>query len=472
MPLFNRACRTVSLPKQESIVPAILPESLINSLKGVNGFTEATFVQVHEAAEQVTSIRMNPAKPFDPLCAPFQVDHAVPWCPGGAYLDGRPSFTFDPLLHGGAYYVQEASSMFLWQVLEQACGRRSGLKVLDLCAAPGGKSTLLATYFSDSLIVANEVIKARSAILVENIAKWGCSNVVVTSNDPADFSRLPGCFDVMLVDAPCSGSGMFRKDPDAIAEWSPQHVALCSSRQQRILADAWETLKPGGLLVYATCSYSLEEDEQICDWLYTSFGVSGCRVTTDPAWGVVETITENGLYAYRFYPDHLEGEGFFIAAMRKPDGESRSVKPLQVPQLPLVKAAIVNSWLRDDVKPALIQQSDSVIGISFEWLPFVGMLQKHLYLRKAGVTIGAIKGKDLVPHHELALSTLISIHVQQVALSREDAIRFLQKKDMAPVTSVQGWALITYCGIGLGWVKVLHNRVNNYYPVGWRILKD
>ena len=212
-----------------------LPPPLLASLQGVTGFNRAAFEAIHDSGEQVTSIRLNPFKSFAGHAN--WVTTPVPWCPAGRYLATRPSFTLDPVFHAGAYYVQEASSMFLWHALQQTVGNGGSSKVLDLCAAPGGKSSLLASYFSNGLVVANEVIKSRATVLVENMCKWGADQVIVTNNDPAHFKSVPGFFDVMVVDAPCSGSGLFRKDPAAVAEWSADNVQLCSQRQQRILAD-------------------------------------------------------------------------------------------------------------------------------------------------------------------------------------------------------------------------------------------
>ncbi|MGI8634527.1 MAG: methyltransferase RsmF C-terminal domain-like protein, partial [Segetibacter sp.] len=236
----------------------VLPPALIDSLTNLPGFDKNDFIGVHEDGRQVTSIRLNPLKPTDAIKKlPDQED--VPWCSTGRYLSERPSFTLDPVFHGGAYYVQEASSMFLDHIVKEIYKtEKLPQRVLDLCAAPGGKSTLLASALPDSFIVSNEVIKTRVRILAENISKWGSEHVVVTNNDPKDFKRISGYFDLMVVDAPCSGSGLFRKDTDAINEWSEANVQMCSLRQQRILADAIGALKQNGFLVYSTCSYSLK----------------------------------------------------------------------------------------------------------------------------------------------------------------------------------------------------------------------
>jgi 16S rRNA C967 or C1407 C5-methylase (RsmB/RsmF family) len=253
-----------------------LPEKLLGSLQGIEGFDQEAFERVHQSGEQVTSIRINPLKllnvkretsieaffhdsRFSKGVLTDTIHEHVPWSQYGYYLDQRPSFTFDPLFHAGCYYVQEASSMFLEEVLKQTVDLSQPLKVLDLAAAPGGKSTHIQSLIAkDSLLVSNDVIRSRSKILKDNTIKWGGDNVVVTSNDPKDFARLENYFDVIVVDAPCSGSGLIRRDPEALGEWSENNVQLCSQRQRRILADVWPALKKGGVLIYSTCSYSKE----------------------------------------------------------------------------------------------------------------------------------------------------------------------------------------------------------------------
>jgi len=318
-----------------------LPEEFLADLEGVKGFDREAFVAVHEAKEGVTSIRINPAKwLMESLIVNRQssigaeggsnthsrlmIDDSrlspVPWSQYGFYLDKRPSFTFDPLFHAGCYYVQEASSMFLEQALKQLTDLSQPLKVLDLCAAPGGKSTHLQSLLSpDSLLVSNEVIKQRSLVLIDNIIRWGCNNVVVTNNDPRAFQKLPGYFDVMVVDAPCSGSGLFRKDEEAIDEWSLNNVALCSQRQQRILADALPALKENGLLVYSTCSYSEEEDEAIMDWLVEEMGMENISLNEPVTDGIVVTSSrKTAATGYRFFPDKSRAKVFFWPVFARP----------------------------------------------------------------------------------------------------------------------------------------------------------
>ena len=284
----------------------VVPAALIQSLQTATGFQMEAFEAVHESGDQIVSIRLNPSKTFNLSHLPLAEN--VAWCDDGKYLKERPFFTFDPFLHAGAYYVQEASSMFLWQAIQQLVPEKQGKKVLDLCAAPGGKSTLLSSYFNEGLVVANEVIKNRANILVENCSKWGDGHLLVTNNDPSHFQSLPGYFDVLMIDAPCSGSGLFRKDPAAVDEWSESNVSLCSQRQQRILADALPCLAENGLLIYSTCSYSQEEDEAICDWLLDEMEMESLSIQIDKSWGIVETAspTKHAL-GYRFYPDQVKG---------------------------------------------------------------------------------------------------------------------------------------------------------------------
>ncbi len=397
----------------------------------------------------------------------------IPWCPHGYYLSARPSFTLDPLFHAGAYYVQEASSMFLWHALQEVIGSNTHKKVLDLCAAPGGKSTLLASYFEDGLVIANEVIKSRAAVLVENITKWGSDHVIVTNNDPSHFQSLPGYFDVMVIDAPCSGSGLFRKDPGAIDQWSEDNVQLCSQRQQRILADVLPALKEDGILIYSTCSYSAEEDEAIADWLTAEMDMESKQLNVDPRWNIIETQSPHKkAYGYRFYPDKIKGEGFFMAVFQKKESVTETRLKEQLLAMPLKQEAQqINSFIEIPGDFTLFKQSESVRAIKKEWLPGLQVLAQCLYIKKAGVEIGAVKGKDVIPAHELALSNL-SKAFTPVPLTEVQALQYLRRKELVLEGAPKGWNLVSYGGLPLGWVKVLPNRVNNYYPAEWRILKE
>ncbi len=429
------------------------------------------FEAVHASGEQVTSIRLNPEKPM--VNGP-ETSSGIPWCPYGYYLPSRPSFTLDPLFHAGAYYVQEASSMFIWKALQELLGDDTQKKVLDLCAAPGGKSSLLASFFSEGLVVANEVIKQRAAVLVENLTKWGSTQVVVTNNDPSHFQSLPGYFDVMVIDAPCSGSGMFRKDPAAIEEWSEDNVQLCSQRQQRILADVLPALKEEGLLLYSTCSYSTEEDEDIADWLVTEMGMESKALSVPVEWGIVETSSPvKGSHGYRFYPDRIKGEGFFIAVFQKKAAVTESrLKELNLSVPSKQETQQVASFINLPEGYTLFKQGETMRTIPTRWWKDLQILAKVLYIKKAGTGIGSIKGKDVIPEHELALSSLWKGQFTPLPLTREQALLYLRRKDLQLPDFPIGWHLVAFEGLPLGWVKVLPNRVNNYYPAEWRILKE
>ena len=455
-------------------MPVHLPHNLLESLAGIKGFDREPFEKVHMSNEQVVSIRFNPrktARDFDPGTQyPFeQRGTEVPWSLHGQYLAYRPSFTFDPLFHAGLYYVQEASSMFLEQAVKQTVDLSQPLRVLDLCAAPGGKSThLLSLISKDSLLVSNEVIRSRANILNDNISKWGCSNVIVTNNDPRDFQRAENYFDVIVVDAPCSGSGLFRRDAEAIEEWSEQNVALCSQRQQRILADVLPALKNGGVLIYSTCSYSQEEDELICNRLVNELKVKSLKLKVENNWGIIET--EKG---YRFWPDKVKGEGFFIACFRKNEGDDEDiylpkVKPEKFSNLEM---EILNKNVNAD-GIAFFRNREIIHAVPENLLADVSFLSSKLRIVNCGTRVGEIIKDKLKPDHALALSNIISDKVPRIELDTEEAILYLKRKELNLQTDSKGWSLVTYQGHPLGWINILSNRINNYYPKELRILKD
>lgn len=452
----------------------MLPVQFLDSILHAKGFDSTQFSAIHASEEQVTSIRIHPFKKQAIQKIQALFTNQVPWCEHGFYLSERPSFTLDPSFHGGAYYVQEASSMFLWQIMQQLFPSNTQQKVLDVCAAPGGKSSLLASYFTNGLVVSNEVIKSRAAILVENITKWGMPNVVVTNNDPADFSSLQDFFDTIVIDAPCSGSGMFRKDASAIKEWSLEHVDMCSQRQKRIVANVLPALKKDGYLVYSTCSYSKEENEDVLDWLTTAFDLQSVSINLNPEWRIIETESDTTkARGYRFYPYNLKGEGFFIAVLQKRSVSDVLKLKLQNIELPTkAELASVTSFIAMDEQFSFFKHAQQLRVINAHFFIDLKILAAYLYIKKAGICLGELKGKDLVPHHELAVSTLNLSNIASISFTDEQALQFLRKQDVNFDTSLKGWALATYNGIGLGWLKLMPNRYNNYYPQEWRILKQ
>jgi len=449
----------------------IFPLNFLNSITGSPGLNAENFSKAHQTTESPTSIRLNPFKP-----STIKGDEKVAWCDEGYYLNSRPSFTFDPLFHAGCYYVQEASSMFIGHILNYINKEDDAIKVLDLCAAPGGKSTLISSALKENdLLVANEIIKTRVPVLTDNLTRWGTANTIVSNNDPKDFSKLNGFFDIILVDAPCSGSGMFRKDPDAMNEWSEANVNLCHQRQERILADVYPALKEDGYLIYSTCSYSIEENEDILDWLCNEFDLESIRIPIESNWGIVESqSTQNKAWGYRFYPDKVKGEGLFAACLKKKDSDGEVApaksKEQQKPnfkEIDLVKPYINNA---DDF--FFFKVNDDWLAIDRQHKESLVILQRYLYIKKSGVRIGKLMGKDMVPDHELALSLIINKdEFLQTQLTKDQAIQYLRRDNITGLEiNDKGWSLMCYEGQPLGWAKLLPNRINNYYPKEIRIL--
>lgn len=458
-----------------------LPPALISSLSGLPGFDPVSFEDVHNSQHQVNSIRLNPSKTesiSDPETCLYQIEKGywkikarpIPWNFNGWYLSERPLYTLDPLLHGGAYYVQEASSMFVSYAIRQLLNGRESLKALDLCAAPGGKTTLLASEPCFSLVVSNEVISSRVNILHENVVKWGEPHVFVSRNDPSAFSRLTQYFDVMLVDAPCSGSGLFRRDGDAIKEWSLQQVNYCSTRQRRILEDALPSLKAGGLLIYSTCSYSREENEDVVDWLCETHGFIPEAFPVPAEWGVVESESPRAkAKGFRFYPDKVAGEGLFVCCLKKTDSAGiMGWNPQLIPAAAKNTVDVVKEKIGENCF-VFANKDEQVLAVPAELTEDLGIISGHLQLRKSGVLLGSVIRNELIPDHELALSRVLKPAVTSVDLNREQAIRYLRKENIESGSFPGGWVLARFGTRPLGWMKVLPNRMNNYYPAAWRI---
>lgn len=417
-------------------------------------------------SDPVISIRKNPFKQNDL----FAEEEVVAWENEGRMLKERPDFIADPLFHAGTYYSQEASSMFLGKILESI--DLSGKVVLDLCAAPGGKSTLINSHLpKDGLLIANEVIKSRSWILKENLDKWGSSNVIVTNNDPQDFEQFLGFFDAVVVDAPCSGEGMFRKDKNAINEWSEKNVELCCTRQKRILADIIPTITDGGVLIYSTCTFNDKENRNNLKWLQENYEVEPLDFEYPKNQGIIE-LQEGELKGFQFLPGITKGEGFFISAMRVYGGRSKFKVPKRIRKLRLDEGeGSSSSFLNNANKNYLIKEAIHNFPEQFEEI--LKCVIWDLNPIKTGCEIGQdIKGK-IKYSHELAFSNELKIsQFETVEISKEEAIKFLQKKDLSILPDIKSWGLITYKNQPLGWVKKVGNRLNNYYPKEYRIRKE
>ena len=422
--------------------------------------------------EPPISIRVNPKK------AVYDTTDLAPvlWCPQGFYLPERPSFTLDPLFQAGAYYVQEASSMLLYEALTQTVKLNRPLRVLDLCAAPGGKSTLLASALSpDSLLVCNEVIRSRVSVLRENLDKWGHPNVVISSHDPDELEKLAGFFDVVVIDAPCSGEGLFRKDSHAVQEWSVTNVQLCSARQKRILTAAAPLLDEGGILIYSTCTYNDNENTDNVRFL-TENGFRNRPLSLPPDWNIVERQT-GGAVGYQCYPHRVRGEGFFISVFQKTgftasaklDARTfRSIRALRPRQ-----TTTASQWLQQPTDFSFWEKPNGdVMALPKSLEKTFLFIDSALRNKGFGLEIGQFKGQDFIPSHALALSNAVNRNLPALPLSKENALRYFKKENLVFDDPVKGWLAAQYKGLNLGWVKGVGNRINNYLPKDWRIRMD
>lgn len=450
----------------------ILPGDFVSLVADRLGSETSDFCRALEASPQV-SVRLNSGKlsryslSESEVLSGLDVESPVAWNEHGRYLSSRPLFTLDPFFHASAYYVQEASSMFLARVVKQYI--KSPVRAIDLCAAPGGKSTvLLQTLPEKSFIVSNEYIRQRANILCENVSKWGNPNSMVTSNDVSAFAALGQQFDLMVVDAPCSGEGMFRKDETALADWSLQAVAACAERQKQILSSSYATLKAGGILVYSTCTFNRHEDEEITDFIASELDAERLDVDLAPQWGI--TRTNGGMH---FYPHKTKGEGFFIAAFRK-KGEpyENSVVVRKDKKKNNVSASVrLSDYLRDPDDFRLLELRDAYYAVPQVHADFVRKLMMYVNTLQVGVRLGQFKGRDFLPATELALSTAIDTAKFSVAdVSRDQALAFLHRDNLQlPVDVARGYVLVTYRHLPLGFVKNLGNRSNSLYPEHWKI---
>ena len=359
----------------------------------------------------------------------------VPWCHEGYYLSGRPQFTFDPLFHAGCYYVQEAASMFITHILRCVTEGRFFCDipgdvtkepslcytVLDLCAAPGGKSTAMRAVLPEgSLLVSNEPIPARAQILLENITKWGWPDCIVTNNYPRDFRKAKAKFDLILCDVPCSGEGMFRKDPATISEWSLQNVEKCWRLQREIVADAWECLNPGGILIYSTCTFNIKENEENVSWILDTYDAEPITIPTEPSWNITGSLLPGfDAPVYRFIPGITRSEGLFMCVLRKTGGNSEH------------RGAV----------PCVSKERQR--------LSYTGTVPSVL--------------KCLSPD-------LPQSDHPRIDLSYQDALKYLRGEALIlPPDTPRGIVTVTYKGIPLGPAKNIGPRANNLYPKPWRI---
>ena len=428
------------------------------------------------------SVRVNPFKPASSGSL-WQNSRQVPWNRLGHLLEERPVFTLDPCFHAGAYYVQDSSSMFVGEIfrkmlqqMEVPSGRI--IRVLDLCAAPGGKTTDLAASLREAfgdrfLLVANEVMKQRAGVLADNVALWGDPNVVVTSDDPASFAPLAGFFDLILADVPCSGEGMFRKDEEAVEQWSEDNVSLCWSRQRRIIADMWPSLAKGGVLIYSTCTFNRFENDDNAMWIISDLGAEPMTAAEDNEYashGVLKTKM-----GYSLVPGLVEGEGQYCCALRKTSDidTGHMMQSMRRSKNTRKAATSFNSeelrrWF--DVDVTFRQRGETIIALPEVIAADVQILESFLHVIAAGCAVGVMKGQNLVPDADLALSIAMNPEVcPHVDIDRDTALAYLHRDAVCFPDAPKGYLLLRYEGLPLGFVKNLGNRCNSLLPQSRRI---
>ena len=480
-----------------------LPASFIDYTRALLGNEEYEKLAAALQQEPPVSIRINKLRMKEEGLSSLTDSSAhfsfnkVPWASDGYYLDERLTFTFDPLFHAGAYYVQEAASMFLGQILRRYVTRP--VVALDLCAAPGGKSTHIRSCLPEgSLLVSNEPVKARAQVLLENLTKWGHPDVIVTNSYPKDFARLPDFFDLLVTDVPCSGEGMFRKEEDAVTGWSMEAVRMCRDRQREILRDVWPSLKPGGLLVYSTCTLNALEDEENVAWIAEELGAKILPFDVESGWGVVGNLlpvssvkdtakAEKFFPVAHFIPGFTRGEGFFLAVLRKNGEEETSdwvmssdryenerVKSKKkralhasVPALP----ASCRSWLLHADTFDFVSDGPVWTAVRASFSRQVGLLQEAVKVWQAGVPLATVKGKDYIPLHALAMSVDLNRSAFPIVpVSYDMAVAYLRKEVLVlPPDTPKGYVLLTFQEIPIGFVKNIGGRANNLYPQEWKI---
>ncbi len=462
-----------------------LPKAFIDDIRP---FMEAeeldAFCTSLTKTEQTTCIRQNRKKLQGEA---FDGATAIGWNPeDGRYLSVRPNFTLDPRMHAGCYYVQEASSQFITEVVRQLVS--SPVTALDLCAAPGGKSTaLLSAMPEGSVLLSNEIDRRRARILSENVTKWGNPNVCVTCNAPADLTGLTQMFDLIATDVPCSGEGMFRKDEGAVDDWSPEKVNNCVSLQREILRDIWPALKDGGLLIYSTCTFNVHEDEEMLAYICEELGAEAIEININDAWHIHPPM-KGDRPCYRFMPHFTQGEGLFMAIVRKlcssdepvlSSSRKKDRKAKKSANIPKQKNTIdlkqvtprLLSMLDIDAKIELT--SDGILRAIPEDLQNLheSVVAEGLYILQSGIEMGTVKGKDIIPAHALALTTALKKEAYPIAeINLETSLNYLRHEAIVLPPDVEnGYVLLCYEGHPLGFVKNLGNRCNSLYPQEWRI---
>lgn len=441
-----------------------LPDRFVDRMKVQLGpEAEAFFTSLGLPA--LTSIRLHHQKGRHD----FTDTTPVAWCPQGLYLAARPAFHLDPHWHSGAYYVQEASSMLLDEVIRQLPVAAEGKIWLDLCAAPGGKTGILAAHMRPGdVLVANEVIRSRRQVLEENLVKGGFPNIFLTGL-PTEYFHRPMA-DIVLVDAPCAGEGMMRKDPEAVRQWTPHLVESCTLTQQRIVADAVRALRSGGYLIYSTCSYSEAENIRNVESFVRAHSLESISLDF-PEDFQIATLAGKGAWGYQAYPHRVAGEGLFFAVLRRQE--------FSAPRIPKSRhQAIRFSPLSPGLKaftteamPLLgFSQINQTAVISEFAIPQFEIVRDLLPGGYWLPEVGCTKGRDDLPSHWLAMSPWRREEAPSVGLDLPGALDFLERKIPGALpTGSPDWYTATFRGSVLGWLKLTTQGWRNHYPTAWRL---
>lgn len=449
-----------------------LPDDFIAQIRAILPDEADALLGAITTSEPSVAIRVNDGRGVAPPTA--QVSR-VPWCAMGRYLNARVPFTFDVDFQTGRYYVQDASSMFIYHVIKHLV--KQPVRYLDLCAAPGGKTTTAISALPvQSVVVANEIVGSRARVLRENVVKWGSARCIVTNNAPSDLGKLTHFFDVVAADVPCSGEGMMRKDEEARRQWTPALVKQCAALQKTIIHDIWRALRPGGLLIYSTCTYNREENEQMVARIVEQYGAESVAVPVDPDWNI-HLAVDSPYHCYRFMPHRTKGEGLFMAVLRKPDDEcspeprKKKIKGAKAKPKAVPVPRGVEKWLADAGQYAFSVSADGeVTAMPADIAPLMPRFA-GLHVLHAGVAVGTVKGKNCVPSQSLALSTALC--AEAFACSEVDyatAMAYMRGEAIVLADAPRGYVLLTYKGHPVGFVNNLGNRANNLYPKAWRVL--
>ncbi len=440
-----------------------LPKDFVSQIQNILNSEETSRFFEALGQEETTSIRLNPRKKV----VSFEDTTPVPWEPNAFYLKDRPVFALDPAWHAGAYYVQESSSMLSGHVIKQVV-KNNPVIALDTCAAPGGKTTHLADILPEgSLVVSNEIIPKRNRILKENIEKWGYTENIITQSPIKNFYFFEEVFDFVLVDAPCSGEGLFRKQPEAIHEWSVENVQKCTVRQEEILTDIHSCIKVGGYLCYSTCTFNVSENEEQVQKLLETGLYELIPISKENLPGVTDGFIPGTL---RCWPHLVKGSGFFIALLKKVRHQPKKTTAIKTriwnwKELKRVQESI-KKFVQTNENIIFYQSGNFLRAFAKEHKDTLNILSQFIPITHFGINIGQLKKDLLVPAHGLIHSEISSPNVTVFNLADTDeALRYLRKADIARNPAISnGWAVVKWEGHRLGWVKQSSDRVNNYFP--------